>query len=160
MFCFYLIFRPTYDGSLQFLMAGSSDFLDCVICNESLFDPRALPCGHSYCGPPRPCLKAMEVSCGGLCCAICRMEHNLRSEDIKPLYGIRDFFQRSENVSQLPCSIHFAKNYSLWCNNCQVMICDECFDDHDGPVVRKLKKYLVEKIESKLGKPLIEGLVE
>ena len=28
------------------------DDLECVVCNEPLCDPRALPCGHCYCGPP------------------------------------------------------------------------------------------------------------
>ena len=65
--------------------------LDCVVCHEAYRDPRALPCGHSYCGPPRVCLKSLEIERNKMTCAICRSNFDLNAEDIKPLYGIRDF---------------------------------------------------------------------
>ena len=148
-------------------MAVSAELIECVICSENLLDPRALPCGHSYCGPPRPCLTGLKNPSGGICCAICRVDHDLKPEDIKPLFGIRDLIQGisesrvQESPVQIPCSTHQAKDCTLWCKTCDVMICFECIgDEHDGHPVRKLKSYLVEKIESQLGKPLQEGVEE
>ena len=139
--------------------------ITCVICSSRLVDPRPLPCGHSYCGPQRPCLKSLDNGAGGLRCAICREEHKLKAEKIKPLYGIRDFIQCASTLEEkttklyLPCSTHQDKNCTKWCMKCDVMICEDCFGgEHDGHLVRMLKKYLVDKVESKFGKPWSEGL--
>ena len=132
--------------------------LECVICNENLVDPRALPCGHSYCGPPRLCLSTMKKSEGVLQCAVCRVKHNLKLEDIKPLYGIRDFFQgsvrkKTTKTVSLPCPVHESNECTIWCNTCCAMICIECFGDaHDDHSMRDLRKHLMRKIEEKYGK--------
>ena len=145
-------------------MTTSIESIECVICSEYLADPRTLPCGHSYCGPPRLCLTSMENSEGGLCCAVCRTNHNLKAGDIKPLYGIRDFLHgvselRSTERKLLPCPVHESTDCSLWCKTCDVMICVDCIADlHDGHPVRKLRSYLVEKVESQFGRPLVEGV--
>ena len=143
-------------------MASSSEFIECVICNERLLDPRPLPCGHSFCGPPRLCLNSLAVDIGSLRCAICRGSYALKAEDVKPLYGIREYLQGdskqdTRKLSTLPCSVHQSKGCTFWCNNCQIMLCDDCFDEHDGHLVRKLKKHLVEKIEKELGTTLVEA---
>ena len=146
-------------------MATSNENLECVICNENLADPRALPCGHCYCGPPRSCLSALKDDFGRLRCAICRIDHNLKPDDMKPLYGIRDYIHESVRKKTktvfLPCSVHENKECIFWCNTCGNMICDQCFDDeHDDHSVRKLKKHLVKMVEKKLGKTLKEGIVQ
>ena len=144
-------------------MASNIDLIECVICSEVLLDPRPLPCGHSYCGPPRQCLESIANDVGGLRCAVCRVDHDMRACDIKPLYGIRDYIQGSSKVDdlyRLKCSLHVNKECTLWCSTCDEMICDDCIDNqHDDHPVRKLHKVFVEKLEAKLGKPIEDGLV-
>ena len=145
---------------------SSADSLECAICNENLLDPRPLPCGHSFCGPPRRCLSSLENELYGLRCAVCRKDHNLRADEIKPLYGIRDYIQGSSKLDtneifRLPCSVHPKKDYTFWCSNCMVMVCDDCIEEmHDDHSIRRLKKYLMGKIESELAKPFHEGIAE
>ena len=145
--------------------------LECVVCNEPLCDPRALPCGHSYCGPPRICLQSMEVAQGFqwvMKCAVCRADHDLRANQIKPLYGIRDLFPKVEIDTTSPrsfqdyivnCATH-GKLFTLWCKTCSVKICEDCLDpDHDEHSIKKLKRHLVEHLELKFGGDLSQKLL-
>ena len=137
--------------------------LECSVCSDPITDPRPLICGHSFCGPPRRCLFLLEQSPNVLTCAICRNDHKAKPTDIKPLYGIRDFFdsqERSgkEHTERKSCDVH-QKQYTLWCATCEVMICEDCFEDtHDGHLVRKIKKYLEEEVQNFLKMDLIRGL--
>ena len=137
--------------------------LECSVCSDPITDPRPLICGHSFCGPPRRCLFLLEHKPNVLTCAICRNDQNSKPTDIKPLYGIREFFNSQEritkeNKSQKNCNLH-QKQYSLWCTTCKFMICEDCFEStHDGHLVRKMKKYLEEEIHKFLKMDLIEGL--
>ena len=143
-------------------MARANEPLECVICNEDLVDPRALPCGHCYCGPPRLCLNSMESSDSDVIkCAVCRSDHRLKVFDIKPLYGIREYFQSktAEKLVLVPCSVHNFEECTNWCSTCDVKICERCFEvEHDGHSVRKLKPYLREKLEKRMGLKLEDGL--
>ena len=147
-------------------MAAKYGDIECVICSENIVDPRALPCGHSYCGPPRLCLNSMINAMDGLCCAVCRTDHDLKPKDIKPLYGIRDCFlansnSQTETGPDVFCTEHKDKECSFWCIECEVMICAACTEDqHDCHPVRNLKKYLVEKVESLFGKSLMDATTE
>ena len=141
------------------MATGGLEELECVICNESLVDPRALPCGHSYCGPPRPCLSGLKGLTGGICCAICRVDHDLEPEDIKPLYGIRDYLLKKQTNPNIPCSTHRGKECSFWYLDCELMICFECTEnEHDCHFVRNLKKHLIAKVESLFGKSWCDGI--
>ena len=128
---------------LDFLMARANEPLECVIGNEALVDPRALPCGHCYCGPPRLCLNSMESSdCDVIKCAVCRTDHRLKVSDIKPLYGIREYFQSQTTVKLVlvPCSVHNSEECVFWCSTCEVKICERCFEvEHDEHSMRRLK---------------------
>ena len=156
------IFNWHYLSSVR--MATSNENLECVICNENLADARALPCGHCYCGPPRSYLSAPKDDFGRMRCAICRIDHNLKPDDIKPVYGIRDDVHESVRIKTmtvfLPCSVHENKECIFWCYTCGIMFCDQCFDEHDDHSNRKLKKHLVKTVEEKLGKSLKEGIVQ
>ena len=137
--------------------------LECSVCSDPITDPRPLVCGHSFCGPPRRCLFLLEHKPNVLTCAICRNDQNSKPTDIKPLYGIREFFNSQEritkeNESQKNCNLHH-KQYTLWCSTCKVIICEDCFENnHDGHLVRKIKKYLEEEIQKFLKMDLIQGL--
>ena len=126
-------------------MAENTELIECAICRESLMDPGALPCGNSYCGPPRTCLSSMETPERGIKCAVCRVDHNLIAADIKPLYGIREYIESGSKMKIdekviLPCLAHGNRSCFFWCCYCNLMICEDFFDAHDGHLVRKLKK--------------------
>ena len=136
---------------------------DCVICHETFVDPRPLPCGHCYCGQPRNCLDALANAEGTLICAICRCDFNMRAQDIKPLYGIRDYFdaqgQASKNQNGVECKQHVSMDCNLWCLRCQIPVCDDCMEnEHDEHPVKHLRKYLVHQIEQKLGNNIYDEL--
>ena len=108
---------------------------ECSICTDAVVDPRVLPCGHSFCGPPKSCLKAMSVSNGIKCC-LCNSFHRLKVNDLKPLFGIREFLQehnsgKSKNVSETAdlnyprCENHHEQIGKFWCS-CNKVICLQC----------------------------------
>ena len=118
---------------------GSFDsLLECVICTDILEDPRVLPCGHSYCGPPRSCLQALKQGPAGFKCAICGCFFNQKIESLKPLYGLRDFIKQQAskitpekvkpNVLKVDCNCRKVKKSpaSFWCHSCLTAICNEC----------------------------------
>ena len=83
----------------------------------------------------------------------------MKPADIKPLYGIRDYFLGKTTSNEtgtvrvrVPCSSHKDEECEFWCSGCCSMICEECFaGEHDGHQVRRLKNYLSEKLEKRLG---------
>ena len=147
--------------------ASNTDNFSCSICHEEFMDPRPLPCGHCYCGPPRDCLNKLECEGGTMVCAMCREKFNLRASQIKPLYGIRDCFNqekishRDKNSAELFCEQHARMECKLWCTQCNVKLCEACIRDlHDEHTLRDLRKHLVQKIERKLGTNIQEGLAK
>ena len=101
----------------------------------------------------------------GMKCAVCRADHNLRANQIYPLYGIRDLFPKVDttdpNLSEeytVHCAAH-GKLFLLWCKTCGVKICEDCLDpDHDEHSMKKLKRQLVEQLELKFGGDLSQKL--
>ena len=131
----------------------------CSVCYETIVDPRALPCGHSFCGAPRQCIDELETR-RGIICGICRHFHKIKAKDIKPLYGIRDFFQVPDVKSSAPkCAVHSREKYSFWCLKCKIKVCGKCINgSHDGHSIRSLTRYLVDEMQQKLKKDFPKGL--
>ena len=138
---------------------GSDDSLMCSICTGILSDPRVLPCGHSYCGPPKNCLNIIILN-RGLKCALCKAFHNLKISDLKPLFGIRDYIQQTTEAAvkkktkkfKAPsCSLHDT-SITFHCKTCDVDVCEECIDDgkHDEHSLRSIKKHLQDLVGEKL----------
>ena len=42
--------------------------LECIACGHELQNPKFLPCGHEYCGPPKDCLVKLENQEGKVTC--------------------------------------------------------------------------------------------
>jgi len=116
---------------------------ECAICKDVLEDPRALPCGHTFCGPPRRCLEALKqgptwLTETRLKCAICGDHFRLTIESLKPLYGLRDYLtkqkdqakksKKSPNVLNINCDCRQDKKMTatFWCWTCLRAICNEC----------------------------------
>ena len=110
--------------------------VECSICKDTLVDPRSLPCGHSFCGPPKLCLKAVEKP-RGLKCAICKQDIDLNVDQLKPLYGIRTFLRQStsrqqndgnEKKFEVLCEKHAGCSVEFWCETCKEEACMKCFN--------------------------------
>ena len=117
---------------------------ECSICTDVIEDPRHLPCGHSYCGPPKTCLDMLQSE-GILICALCKEEHKINISDLKPMYGLREFLRNQKETSEglptivsstsqkrLHCFVHPNTPVTLWCKVCQETMCANCveFDKH------------------------------
>ena len=126
---------------------------ECSICTDPFTDSRALPCGHSYCGPPKNCLNGVERR-DGLKCAVCIETFNLKLSQMKPLFGIRDFLQQStskptkNNSFEVICEKHAGAKVLFWCKWCQNKVCRKCFDaEHESHALVNFRKYLKETIK-------------
>ena len=60
------------------MAASDASGLECSICTDFLENPHALPCGHSFCGPPKNCLEGVNYG------------QTSTILDLKPLYGVKD----------------------------------------------------------------------
>ena len=115
----------------------TSSLPECVVCTDILEDPRQLPCGHCYCGPPKTCMNALKHK-SNLKCALCGVENKINISDLKPLYGLRDYLkeqksaisQNSEQIDngELYCRSHNQNHLKYWCKNCSDLICVICID--------------------------------
>ena len=115
----------------------TSSLPECVVCSDILEDPRQLPCGHCYCGPPKTCMDALKHK-SNLKCAICGVENKISISDLKPLYGLRDYLkeqksaisQNSEQIDngELYCQSHKQNHLKYWCKICEDLLCVTCLD--------------------------------
>ena len=136
-----------------------SEPVECPICIDGFVDPRALPCGHCYCGPPRTCLKAVKTETGGALCSVCKREFDLNVNELGPLFGIRDLFlgpstskMSSKNDKHAYCSEHYGNVILFWCKSCTEKACPKCFDlRHQSHHLTSYRCYLHE-----VAKPLLE----
>ena len=139
--------------------------LVCNVCLDSLIEPHALPCGHSFCGPPRKCLDAVKFEPEKIKCAVCKKKFNIRVADLKPLYGIRESVNdiaakrrkleedsKAEAETWPKCVIHPCMKISLWCEKCKDKICVTCIED--SHVSHPLESY--KGVLEKLGGDLLK----
>ena len=141
---------------------GSIAPLECSVCTDILSDPRALPCGHSYCGPHKKCLKALEKTANVLRCALCNKEYKKNDLALNPLYGIRDFLRETSqcvppHANQKfifpSCEEHPNEPILFWCLKDSSKICQTCFETrHNGHSLLSYKKHLQEEVKKRLAK--------
>ena len=142
--------------------ASISEFLKCPICTETLVDPRTLPCGHSYCGPPRKCLDYIKLESDKASkCAVCSKVFQVKVSDLNPLYGIREaieaFSLDNKVVERGQLCTHAELEFKMWCRDCSVALCVPCVDAyHSSHCLNSYKAVLKEQAEKIL--PELEGL--
>ena len=132
--------------------------IECSICTDPFTDPRTLPCGHSYCGPPKTCLKGVERR-DGLRCAVCNETFNLKTSELKLLYGIRDYLEqwtsktRHTDVLEVMCKKHECYKILFWRRTCSEKVCQKCFDlEHQSHALKNFWTHLKEKVYPKFAK--------
>ena len=124
--------------------ARVSENLECSICSDIFLDPRALPCGHSYCGPPRNCLDGIKHDKGRASkCAICNEVFQISVTKLKPLYGIREAISSlaaEEDVVQSEDSCnHPVSRRKIYCIDCSTTLCGVCVENFHSD--HKIKGY-------------------
>ena len=147
---------------IQQKMLSSSKLPQCPICRQVMDDPRQLPCGHSYCGPPKKCLLILNSN-DRLLCAMCKIEHKMVIHSLKPMYGIREVLKELKQTAEAVtskktssdgfyCLDHPKFPITLWCKTCQETMCGNCVDcdkhlDHQFVSFNQnLKKILQEQV--------------
>ena len=141
-------------------MSSTNEGWECSICTEVLLDPRVLPCGHSFCSPPRRCLQSLLLEPEKVFkCALCNKTHKVNLSDLIPLYGIRDALQSmSTSMTQASkaeasskkrsekfptCSTHPLNDLTMWCSDCAVAVCSICLDqNHEEHSMKSYKSIL------------------
>ena len=132
--------------------AAIFDLLQCSICHEMLADPRALPCGHSFCGPPRTCLDGIKHNNNQASkCAECNQVFPVKVNELKPLYKIRDALGRLA-VAENNCAQGADCNHNdvkMWCKDCSVKLCIACVEkNHKYHNLKSYKAILREKAQT------------
>ena len=142
------------------MAAGSlADSLKCAICTEFLVDPRALPCGHSYCGPAKSCLNFIKHNMDQASkCAVCTQVFQVKVSDLNPLYGIRDAIgSLSVSDGKSVCGPECDHAKTLWCRDCNIPLCLPCVDsDHSDHSLTSYNTIL--KQQAKILLPELEDL--
>ena len=123
--------------------------LTCSICLERLNDPRTLPCFHSFC---KSCLekfvrsrreKAVDKVIEEFNCPTCRsvfiLKHGVEVSGMAGSHFIRNMLdviaiQRRAKASKCSRCQEPAINR---CTNCQMFMCEKCFEAHESWPVNK-----------------------
>ena len=138
--------------------ANLADSLKCSICCETLVDPRALHCGHSYCGPPKNCLDFIKHKNDQASkCAVCSKVFQVKVSDLNPLYGIRDAIGAlsiDNNVVEIgQVCTHTPEDFKMWCKDCCTPLCVSCVDtyhsDHNLTSYKSILKDQAQNLQSK-----------
>ncbi|CAH1269266.1 TRIM2 [Branchiostoma lanceolatum] len=109
--------------------------LSCGVCLQTFKRPKILPCGHTFC---KECIR--EVAKGGLRCPTCRTRVPLKGgvEALPNNYQVTELCEKfselaaARDVSQqwdAACEHHPAEKLKLFCQTCEVPVCNQCLDD-------------------------------
>ena len=73
---------------------------DCLMCLNILQDPRALPCGHSFCGNPKNCHKRLKMRKSKVVCFYCDSVFSKTPNILNPVWSIRNLLQAWQTAEQ------------------------------------------------------------
>ncbi|XP_019633615.1 PREDICTED: tripartite motif-containing protein 3-like [Branchiostoma belcheri] len=133
--------------------------LSCSICLELFTWPKVLPCQHTFC---QDCLQDLAGRGGTFQCPICRRQVTLPPQGVTGLpdnlmaANMCERFQQQTTLSvetreqQLKsanrCSFHPSEMLRQFCKQCQIPICEQCFEEaHDNHLTTTVKKAAQER---------------
>eukprot|EP00058_Branchiostoma_floridae_P006911 XP_002592399.1 hypothetical protein BRAFLDRAFT_67264 [Branchiostoma floridae] len=127
--------------------------LTCSICLELFTKPKVLPCGHTFC---QDCLQDHASRRVPFQCPNCRQQFRLPLQGVAGLpdsHIVANLCERlqtqatlSKETSEQPqsgnrCSFHPSEEVRLYCKQCKVPICHECFEEsHDEHPTMSLRR--------------------
>ncbi|XP_066270091.1 tripartite motif-containing protein 3-like [Branchiostoma lanceolatum] len=130
-----------------------SEELTCSICLELFTRPKVLPCGHTFC---QHCLQDHAGRKVPFQCPNCRQQVRPPRQGVAGLpdsHIIANLCERlqtqatlSEETREKPtsgnrCSVHPSEEVKLYCKQCKVPVCHECFEEsHDEHPTMSFKK--------------------
>ena len=125
------------------------DLTECPICTEVYTDPRVLPCVHTYCLKCLETLSKDKQPGDKLACPLCRKEFTMPSsgvEDLPKNFFVANFLHMKELSSSVESETSHCEACSggeenetdvqnvasVYCMECQVMLCHSCERAHKG----------------------------
>ena len=139
-------------------MAELHDDFKCGICLELFQDPRSLPCLHTFC---RECIqRSLNEENHSLKCPVCRAKHELgKRAGLLPVnqYALQQLplkrLQQEREDNGGPHQLVECKSCGeqagpvvAWCEDCDGVICQQCFDQHKKMASLR-ENHIVGKIE-------------
>ncbi|XP_066280252.1 tripartite motif-containing protein 3-like [Branchiostoma lanceolatum] len=135
------------------LMGQIHEELTCSICLELFTRPKVLPCQHTFC---QDCLQDHAERGEPFQCPNCRREIKLPPEGVASIpynHLVSSLCARLQGQATLPgetkeqpkagnrCSFHPWEVLHLYCMQCQIPVCNKCFEEgHEGHPTTNLKK--------------------
>ncbi|XP_019613545.1 PREDICTED: tripartite motif-containing protein 3-like [Branchiostoma belcheri] len=133
--------------------------LSCSICLELFTRPKVLPCGHIFC---QDCLHDLASRQLPLLCPICRRQvrpppqgfaglpdsHIIASmcERLQQQATLFEETREQQPQSANRCSSHPSEVLKQFCKQCQIPICEQCFEEaHDDHLTTTIKKAAQER---------------
>ncbi|XP_078665676.1 uncharacterized protein LOC144908040 [Branchiostoma floridae x Branchiostoma belcheri] len=132
--------------------------LSCSICLELFTRPKVLPCQHTFC---QDCLQGVAGRGGTFQCPNCRRQVRLPPQGVAGLPDnlmaanmcekVRKQETLLEETEKQPqsgnsCSFHPSEEVKLYCKQCNLPVCTECYEEsHDGHPTTGLKKAAQER---------------
>ncbi|XP_078665179.1 uncharacterized protein LOC144907712 [Branchiostoma floridae x Branchiostoma belcheri] len=127
--------------------------LSCTICLELFTRPKVLPCQHTFC---QDCLQDHAGRGGTFQCPNCRQQVTPPPQGVAGLPDnlmaanmcekVRKQETLLEETEKQPqsgnmCSFHPSEEVKLYCKQCNLPVCTECYEEcHDGHPTTGLKK--------------------
>ena len=144
---------------------------ECSVCFEEFVDPKILPCHHTFCAP---CVKKIADNHNRIIrCPTCISVYPL--SEVKQDFRLVQFLealhekrlllmvQRNEKNnnldSKLACELCDSQVYSVYCQQCEQWMCDQCKSSHSKAKVSKGHSYeTVHENVKKLRNELVKEL--
>ena len=111
------------------LSSEKRESLVCPLCLDVFKDPKLLSCSHSFC---EKCLEDLiqRHTDGSFPCPSCRKDIEIPAEGPSAFqsnhYITADELEKARNETEALCSLHPKKNLSMFCIECDALICMDC----------------------------------
>ncbi|XP_078666701.1 tripartite motif-containing protein 3-like [Branchiostoma floridae x Branchiostoma belcheri] len=127
--------------------------LTCSICLGLFSRPKVLPCQHTFC---QDCLQHLTVGQTTFQCPVCRKQVRKPPEGIQAFPNnllvtslqtrIQEDDMKKVELKKDLCPLHPSEEIKLYCEECDVPVCNECLDNkHSSHSTISLKKAAEER---------------